>query len=254
MSTEINELKAALEKMREPLKEACSTALTNSHLNLENQNITYKELEDVVIPFVKLYKVQDLNLRHNHLDADSARLIARKLIKRNSFLITLDLGHNQLGEEGARSIAFALKKNFVLKRLKLWHNEVGAVGAYWLAEALKVNATLSTLDLWNNGVGVEGANAMKEALSVNHSLKKLELGNSYRGESVDDYLSVTPLDKDPEIKGYLKRNIKAAKTLQDVSRTLVLYGYLDMKQKTKMAKVVSAVSKKIVPKNRCAIQ
>ena len=50
-------------------------------------------------------------------------------------------------------------------------NDIGDDGAKAIAEALKVNPVLTTLDLWNNSIGPEGAMAIAEALKVNPLLK-----------------------------------------------------------------------------------
>ena len=107
-------------------------------------------------------------------------------------LIKLNLGYNQLGAEGARHIACALRKNTVrivlfflffnvidilliqtLKELFLNNNSIGNVGAEYMADTLKENTvrilirfvccsllilqTLTTLSLSETGVGKSGA-------------------------------------------------------------------------------------------------
>ena len=59
----------------------------------------------------------------------------------------------------------------VLNNLDLTGNDIGDDGAKAIAEALKVNPVLTTLDLHNNLIGAEGAKAIAEALKVNPLLK-----------------------------------------------------------------------------------
>ena len=63
--------------------------------------------------------------------------------------------------------------NRVLTTLHLNHNQIGAEGAITIAEALKVNAVLTTLFLFSNEIGDEGAKAIAQALKVNAVLKNL---------------------------------------------------------------------------------
>jgi Ran GTPase-activating protein 1 len=53
--------------------------------------------------------------------------------------------------------------NRVMTELELGVNEIGDEGAKAIAEALKVNAVLTTLSLWNNSIGDEGATAIAQA-------------------------------------------------------------------------------------------
>ena len=49
----------------------------------------------------------------------------------------------------------------------MFNNNIGADGAKAIAEALKVNPVLTTLSLSGNRIGAEGAKAIAEALKVN---------------------------------------------------------------------------------------
>ena len=90
-------------------------------------------------------------------------------------LTTLCLLDNNIGAEGAKAIAEALKVNAVLTELRLVLTKIGDEGAMAIAEALKVNAVLTTLNLGYNSIGVEGAMAIAEALKVNTVLTELGL-------------------------------------------------------------------------------
>ena len=57
----------------------------------------------------------------------------------------LNLGANEIGDEGAAAIAKALEVNKTLTELILWGNEIGDEGASALAKGLTVNATLHSL-------------------------------------------------------------------------------------------------------------
>ena len=92
-------------------------------------------------------------------------------------LTNLDLSDNyNIGDDGAKAIADALKVSPVLTSLELRSNSIGDDGAKAIAEALKVNPVLTELNLWNNSIGPEGAKAIAEALKVNAVLTKLNVG------------------------------------------------------------------------------
>jgi len=76
-------------------------------------------------------------------------------------LSSLNLTWNNIGDNGAKMIADALKDNHSLKMLYLMHNNIGADGAKQIADALKVNYSLKTLDFFGNKIDADG----KEYLS-----------------------------------------------------------------------------------------
>ena len=115
-----------------------------------------------------------LVLEHNNIGDEGAKAIAEAL-KVNAVMTTLNLRVNNIGVEGAKAIAEALKVNAVLNKLSLGGNEIGVVGAKAIAEALKVNAVLTTLHLDANNIGAVGAKAIAEALKVNAVLTELRL-------------------------------------------------------------------------------
>ena len=62
-------------------------------------------------------------------------------------MIVLRLGGCDLGDDGTREIAAALRVNSTLQTLNLGGNRLGADGAREIAAALRVNSTLQTLNL-----------------------------------------------------------------------------------------------------------
>ena len=118
---------------------------------------------------------------------------------RTQTLNTLDLGGNQIGAEGAKDVADALRVNRVspifssstqidfftqtLNTLDLGYNKIGDEGAKCLSDALRVNRvsrifssstqidfftqTLNILNLKWNGIGDQGAEHLSAALRNN---------------------------------------------------------------------------------------
>ena len=88
---------------------------------------------------------------------------------------THSLSFNPLGISGAKHIATEiLEPNLPLQSLTLMGCEVGAQGTRWLADALKGNTHLELLDLNKNSVE-EGVQYLGSMLSANNHLKSLTL-------------------------------------------------------------------------------
>ena len=89
-----------------------------------------------------------------------------------------------MGDEGAKSLAWALEKNATLGSLNLSSNTVGDEGAKSLASALEKNAALHAhgLDLRSNSVGDEGCKSLASALENNTTLHTLMLEFNLMGK------------------------------------------------------------------------
>jgi hypothetical protein len=99
----------------------------------------------------------------------------------NSTLTTLNLGDNDIGDDGPKTMAEALATNSTLTTLHLGGNSIGDDGAKAMGEALATNSTLTTLDLQYSKIGAEGAKTMAEALATNSTLTTLHLGGNNIG-------------------------------------------------------------------------
>jgi Ran GTPase-activating protein (RanGAP) involved in mRNA processing and transport len=66
--------------------------------------------------------------------------------------------------------------NSTLQSIGLWGNDIGDEGAKWMADAIKVNSVLQEIRLWNNSIGSEGAKWLGEALNRIRRCKKFTLG------------------------------------------------------------------------------
>mgnify|MGYP006216105469 CR=1 FL=1 len=79
----------------------------------------------------------------------------------------LDLGVNrEIGDEGAKALAEALKVNATVETLWLANCGIGDDGAAALAEALRSNTSLTVLDLRpNDGIGEQGKQLLRDAVA-----------------------------------------------------------------------------------------
>ena len=82
----------------------------------------------------------------------------------------MELGGNNIGDEGAAALAQGLRNNTALTTLYLHDNDIGDDGAAALALTLRNNTALTTLKLQGNDIGAtactEVTNAAREGVSV----------------------------------------------------------------------------------------
>ena len=76
----------------------------------------------------------------------------------------LHLSRNNIGLEGAMSLASGLVDNNHLKLLNLSYNRLGSKGVMLICESLRSNSTLNSLFLDANGVENDGAYALADLL------------------------------------------------------------------------------------------
>ena len=111
-----------------------------------------------------------LGLAENDIQDDGAVALAEALTSNNT-LRWLRLAENGIGDRGAAAFADLLEKRMCfLKVLGLFHNEIGPEGARRIAGALKVNRRLDTLGLGQNPFGQEGTDSLLQALEYNDTL------------------------------------------------------------------------------------
>ena len=75
------------------------------------------------------------------IDAE-VRVLANALEK-NEYIEELNLGHNQIGDEGAKALAKSLTVNAVLNKLDISHNKIGVIAVKALEKASKEKPTIN---------------------------------------------------------------------------------------------------------------
>ena len=96
-------------------------------------------------------------------------------------LLALDLSTNDIGPDGASTLAPALARLTALRRLRLSYNNLRAKGAEALAPALRCLTGLQVLLLGDNGLGHEGVAALAPAIGSLTALQLLNLGHNSLG-------------------------------------------------------------------------
>ena len=98
--------------------------------------------------------------------------------KGNSYITSLDLGYNSIGDSGGIIIGNCLEENRAIHSLILSYNDICAKGAGAIAKGIQMNETLKVLKLDGNKVGVYGGMAIAGALQVNEILEELDVNNT----------------------------------------------------------------------------
>jgi hypothetical protein len=129
-------------------------------------------------------RIHTLHLIGNEIGPDGARAIAEAL-RGNRSLKALAIKSAALGPKGAKHFAELLAAEgdeaCVLETLDLGANLVEDEGARALGEALATNGHLQTLGLYGSNIRTEGATALGQALRTNTALKTLYLVNNALG-------------------------------------------------------------------------
>ncbi|KAL7545767.1 hypothetical protein ACHAWF_011277 [Thalassiosira exigua] len=115
-----------------------------------------------------------LHLGHNKIGDEGAKRLA-KALKDNNTLETMFLHCNEIDDEGAKSLADALGISTSLEVIHLGCNRIGDAGAHHLAESLIENKTLRIIWIYKNRIGDKGGRSFLDALESNDSVEELDL-------------------------------------------------------------------------------
>ena len=143
----------------------------------ETLNTTITEaIKDAAAVIAKQFSASMIRLYNKGLTAHDATVVA-EILKSKTSVTKIGLQLNKdIGDEGAKALAEALKVNATVKELLLSYCGIGDDGAAALAEALRSNTSLWRLSLGSNtAIRDDGAKALAEALRSNTSLTTLYL-------------------------------------------------------------------------------
>ena len=168
--------------------------------NPKKLEMIFNSIHNVVMPVTNLTllnalqnnnTIPHLSLNLNNLGPEGIRHLAEAL-RGNTRLTTLNLnlGLNNLGPEGIRHLADALQSNISLTilNLNLSTNNLGPEGIRYLAEALRSNTRLTTLNLnlGYNHLGPEGIRHLADVLRKNTTITHLNLSGISGGDNSID--------------------------------------------------------------------
>ncbi len=108
--------------------------------------------------------VHILNLSHNFIGPEGTTYLCQSLQEILHQLLTLNLGNNNIGVEGALAVAKCLQGSQSLYELDLSHNNIQDTGTEAICESLKNNSKLQTICLASNGIWAQGCLAIASLL------------------------------------------------------------------------------------------
>ncbi len=134
--------------------------------------------------------VHILNLSYNSIGPEGTTYLCQSLQEISHQILTLNLGHNIIGVEGALAVAKCLQVSQSLCELDLSYNNIQDTGTKAICESLKNNGKLQTLCLSSNSIGVQGclaiASLLKQDVITNFS--SLNLSHNSIGPEGTAYL------------------------------------------------------------------
>jgi hypothetical protein len=189
---QLQEISSTFPLLESPLVSSDSQPVsTNSNLKLKQRinrclpncmylgefSLTDRDVPLIVEEAINAKHCSCLDLNHNIITAEGARLIA-DVLSRNTSLKVLRFWHNHLLDSGANYIAEALCSNKTLTFLCLTSNGLTEACASNIARMVKENQTLSAFYVNDNGIGDEGTIMLMKSLHYNETLKQLYLHNN----------------------------------------------------------------------------
>ena len=152
----------------------CEICIHIPHIERRN-NIRWLILESLLKILPSSATLTSFYFGRNEIGDEGATTLAGAL-QNNTTLTELDLGGNEIGDEGTIAIVEALKNNIVLTGLYFGGNRIGIGGTLAIARALQNNTALTRLYLEDNEIGDEGATILAGILQNNTTLTELDLG------------------------------------------------------------------------------
>jgi len=119
-----------------------------------------------------------LDISGNNIGADGCKALAAA-IREHPTLDRLSMGNNNIRAEGAHFLRDALLDNVKLRRLDIHQNKIGPKGATFIARLIIGNKQgLNSLDVSDNGLRTSGFAEILAALKDNFGLMRLQLRNN----------------------------------------------------------------------------
>ncbi len=158
------------------------------NLDLRNRQVSPNDVETLLSIAVNdsrrpLMSLQTIRLSFNKIQSYGVERLTTFMCKGNITLTSLDLGFNDICDNGAKALSKILLNNNIyndchttnsLKILYLSGNKISDNGFKELGKALQVNNTLEELHISANHGSIHGAEALAFALRKNTKLKVLK--------------------------------------------------------------------------------
>ena len=186
-----------------------------SIIDLSRLHLTDRDIAVVIRHAIYEKKCRGLNLWGNELTAESMHILAN-VSHGNRTLKELDLSHNRLSDEGAKILANVLSlNNCALKELDLSSNNITDEGAHYLARMLRENTKILRLILDNNEITDRGLALLTDAIAQRDSrLEQLWLESNELITQHGIARLITTFRDSPDSREFYVRNCGADDTNQ----------------------------------------
>ena len=128
-------------------------------------------IKEAAAVIAKQFGASEIELYKKGLTAHDATVVAEILKSNTSVTQVLLFDNKEIGDEGAKALAEALKVNATVERLYLDGCGIGDDGAAAIAEALRSNTSLALLYLEDNGIGEQGKQLLRDAVAGREGFK-----------------------------------------------------------------------------------
>lgn len=119
--------------------------------------------------FIFIYQ-NPLFSTENPFNRDTSLVISRSTL--------LDMNGCNIGDEGAKKLAIALRNNSIITQAHFHSNKIGDEGIKYLAETFETLPNLNHLYLYDNRIGNNGAIKLFLSLKNVKSLRTLDIRNN----------------------------------------------------------------------------
>ncbi|EWS73234.1 kinase domain protein, partial (macronuclear) [Tetrahymena thermophila SB210] len=148
----------------------------------QNETIEIDSLKD--LNKIQNYNIVTIDLGENRIGDEGAKDLATGIAQcKNITSLTLDLRYNSIGAQGAKDLATGIAqcKNITSLTLDLSENRIGDEGAKYLATGIAQckNITSLTLNLWYNSIGAQGAKDLATGIAQCKNITSLTLDLSW---------------------------------------------------------------------------
>jgi hypothetical protein len=186
---QLQEIESEFPLLESPLSSSDhQSASTNSNLQLQTRiflclpdcmyigelNVTDRDVPFIVKNAIGAKKCSYLDLNHNIISTEGARLIGN-VLSQNTSLKVLRFWHNHILDSGASYIVQALCSNTSLTTLCFASNGLTDACISDIARMLKENQTLTIFYLDHNAIADEGMIMLMNSLCHNETLEQLYL-------------------------------------------------------------------------------
>ena len=163
------------------------------------QDIPIKSLYDLIMSLKDRAEIKEIKLKAQSIDDEDIHMIKnilnlpkfknisllvgnldlKEILRENTEPLELDFHDKQLGNEGAKNLAIALKYQKNLKSLNLQNCDITGEGVKFLADALKDRNDLISLNLSYNNLDIKTIQLLFDALKDRENPIELYMSNDY---------------------------------------------------------------------------